>query len=252
VPKPSTTTHRNKALKLVHKATTAGVSKAKYTFHTEVDLPEVLRILETTYQEHPLGDITSGNAFRTLVGCIISLRTKDEVTIPACEKLFAVADDPATMAALPLEKLEQLIYPAGFYKTKAVTIHDCCIKLLEDFQGRVPHTIEELLTFKGVGRKTANLVMGLGHHLPAICVDIHVHRICNRLGAVTSMVPDDTEFALREGLPLKYWEKINWLMVIHGRETCKPIGARCDICPVLHLCQQHSVKKRQPPKHDIK
>jgi endonuclease-3 len=222
--------------------------KLDYTFHPEVDLPRVLEILETQQYPHPLGDLTSGNAFRTLVGCIISLRTKDEVTLPACQRLFAVADSPEALVDLPLEELEQLIYPAGFYKTKAVTIHDACQKVIDDFQGRVPHTIEELLTFKGVGRKTANLVVGLGHHLPAICVDIHVHRICNRLGVVTSTEPDGTEYALRENLPVAYWEKINWLMVLHGQQVCRPIGAWCDVCSVATLCQQLDVKKRKPPK----
>jgi endonuclease III len=221
--------------------------KDVYVFHPEVPLPNILEQLEATYSEHPLGDITSGNAFRTLVGCIISLRTKDEVTIPACERLFAVADDPATLAAMPVETLAQYIYPAGFYKTKAQTIHDCCVKLVEEYEGHVPKTIEELLTFKGVGRKTANLVVGLGHHLPAICVDIHVHRMCNRLGALTSNTPDATEFALREHLPVAYWGKINWLMVLHGREVCKPIGARCDVCVVQPFCQQRDVKMRKPP-----
>lgn len=223
-------------------------SDLMYQYHAEVDLPLVLERLEAQQYPHPLGDLTSGNPFRTLVGCIISLRTKDEVTLPASQRLFAVADSPEAVAALSVEAIETLIYPAGFYKTKAVTIRDACQKIVDDYNGKVPDTIEALLTFKGVGRKTANLVVGLGHQLPAICVDIHVHRICNRLGVIESPHPDATEFALRENLPQAYWEKINWLMVLHGQQVCRPIGAWCDVCSVSDLCQQVDVKKRKPPK----
>lgn len=211
-------------------------------------LEAILDILETVYQDHPMGNVTEGDAYKVLVGCIISLRTKDEVTIPACERLFAVAPTPAAMVTLTPEQLERLIYPAGFYRNKAKTIIECSQVILDQFGGQVPKTIDELLTLKGVGRKTANLVVGLGHQLPAICVDSHVHRISNRIGYVKTTTPDETEFALRDKLPVPYWQVINRILVLHGREICKPIGARCDVCPVAHLCLQIDVKKRKPPE----
>jgi endonuclease III len=219
-----------------------------YIIHDTQRLPVILDVLETTYTEHPLGDLTGGNPFRTLIGCIISLRTKDEVTIPASERLFSVADSPQDLAQLPVEEIARLIFPAGFYRVKAETIRNICQALIDHHGGIVPNTIDELLTLKGVGRKTANLVVALGHGLPAICVDIHVHRICNRLGVLTSETPEGTEMALRETLPPTHWEKINWLLVTHGRQICKPIGARCDTCPVIGLCAQRDVKKRATPK----
>jgi endonuclease III len=204
-----------------------------------------LDLLESVYQDHPMADVTEGDPFLVLIGCIISLRTKDEVTIPACQRLFPQARTPKEMLALPVEKLEALIYPAGFYRNKARTIHSCCEELLARYEGQVPDTVEALLTLKGVGRKTANLVVGLGHQLPAICVDIHVHRISNRCGYVTTKTPDDTEFALREKLPVPYWGKINKLMVLHGREICRPIGPLCRECPVESLCDKVEVTPRK-------
>jgi len=206
-------------------------------------MTQVLDVLETTYQSHPLGELTDHNPFKVLVGCIISLRTKDEVTLPACEKLFALADTPETMRHLPVDQIAQAIYPAGFYKTKAQTIQDLCHVLVDKYAGQTPNTIDELLTLKGVGRKTANLVVGLGHQLPAICVDVHVHRICNRLGYVQTKIPDDTEMVLRAQLPLEYWQVINRLMVMHGREQCKPISPICSTCPVRAWCLRVGVEK---------
>jgi endonuclease-3 len=176
------------------------------------------------------------------------LRTKDEVTIPASERLFLHADTPEAMVTLPLETIEQAIYPCGFYHTKANTLLEISQALLDRYQGQVPDTIEELLTLKGVGRKTANLVVGLGHLKPAICVDSHVHRIANRLGWVQTATPDETEFALRRLVPVEHWQPINRVMVLHGRQCCKPIGAWCDACPVASSCQQVAVKRRKPPK----
>ncbi|MFM7389633.1 MAG: endonuclease III domain-containing protein [Vampirovibrionales bacterium] len=212
-----------------------------------LEIRSVIETLDATYVEHPLGDLTEGQPYRTLIGCLISLRTKDEVTIPASERLFALADTPEAMVTLSLEAIEQAIYPCGFYRNKAKTIIEVSQALLEHHAGHVPDSIDELLILKGVGRKTANLVVGLGHLKPAICVDIHVHRICNRLGWVNTKTPDDTEFALRDLLPVELWQPINRVMVLHGRECCKPIGARCDTCPVQPQCLQRDVKKRRPP-----
>ncbi|WP_373531067.1 endonuclease III [Vampirovibrio sp.] len=205
---------------------------------------QVLEILANTYDFHPMGELTQHDPYKVLVACVLSLRTKDEVTMPASERLFAHADTPAKMVTLPVAQVAELIYPVGFYKTKAQSIVDFSQKLLDDFGGEVPNTIDELLTLKGVGRKTANLVVGLGHQLPAICVDIHVHRICNRMGYIQTKTPDESEMTLREILPLPYWNVINTMMVLHGQQICRPIGPHCDRCPVASLCPKVNVKPR--------
>lgn len=217
-------------------------------FLSTVAMGEVIDTLAETYHYHPMGDLTRHDPYRVLVACVLSLRTRDEVTMPASERLFALADTPQAMVTLSPDTIEKAIYPAGFYKTKAQTILAFSEKLLSDFQGKVPDTIDALLTLKGVGRKTANLVMGLGHQLPAICVDTHVHRICNRLGYVQTKTPDDTEWALREKLPARYWQTVNTLMVLHGQQICKPIGPRCDNCPVETRCLKVNVRPRPVKK----
>jgi endonuclease-3 len=208
----------------------------------------VLDKLNATYTHHPMDELTQHNPFKVLTACILSLRTKDETTMPAAERLFAVADTPQTLAALPPETVEKLIFPVGFYKTKAQTLVGLSQDLLDRFHGQVPQTIKELLTLKGVGRKTANLVVGLGHQLPAICVDVHVHRICQRFGLLSSPDPDTTEMILREHLPLPYWRIINKVLVLHGQQVCKPVSPWCDVCPVATDCQRVDVKPRKLPK----
>jgi endonuclease-3 len=215
-------------------------------------LESILTTLDATYTEHPMADVTQGDAYKVLIGCIISLRTNDDVTIPACKKLLPLADTPQKMIALPVETIEQAIYPAGFYLTKARTIQSVSQTLLDQFEGRVPNTIDALLTLKGVGRKTANLVMGLGHGLPGICVDVHVHRICNRLGVIDTQTPDETEFALRAMLPEAYWFIINRVLVMHGRALCKAIGPKCDLCPVAQKCQKVGVTVKKEKKVSLR
>ncbi len=210
-------------------------------------MDEILHTLTETFPDHPMNEVTK-NPYEVLIGCIISLRTKDEVTIPACQRLFPIAPTPEVMVTLPLETIQKLIYPAGFYKTKAETIKNISQTLLDDYNGDVPNTIDELITFKGVGRKTANLVVGLGFGLPAICVDTHVHRICNRLGYIRTKTPEETEMRLRKKLPKHLWHIINWVLVRHGQELCKPIGARCDVCPIEQHCRKIDVKARKAPK----
>ena len=205
----------------------------------------MLDTLEKTYDFHPMDDLTRQDPYKVLIACILSLRTKDETSIPASERLFAVADTPEKLAKLPLETVQRLIFPVGFYKTKAQTIIDISQRLLDEFGGQVPATMEALLSLKGVGRKTANLVLGLGFRLPAICVDVHVHRISNRMGYLTTRDPEETEMALREKLPASHWSIINKVMVLHGQQVCKPIGARCDVCPVARTCRQIDVKARK-------
>jgi len=206
---------------------------------------EVLNTLYGCYDSHPMGELTQRNPYKVLIACILSLRTKDEVSIPASERLFEHAVTPAAMVKLPVEQIEKLVYPVGFYKTKARTLVEVSRQLLEQFEGKTPDTIDALLTLKGVGRKTANLVMGLGHGIPAVCVDVHVHRICNRLGYLHTATPDETEWALRDMLPQSHWRTINTILVLHGRAICRPIGPRCNECPVAQQCEKIEVIPRR-------
>jgi endonuclease III len=179
--------------------------------------------------------------FRVLVACILSLRTQDTTTGPAAARLFAAADTPTAMLSLATRAIERLIYPVGFYRTKARVIQGLCRDLLERFGGHVPDDIDALLTLKGVGRKTANLVVTMGYGKPGICVDTHVHRISNRLGYVRTRDPDATETALRERLPRRYWIGYNDLLVAFGQNVCTPVSPRCSTCPVSALCRKVGV-----------
>jgi endonuclease III len=181
--------------------------------------------------------------FRVLIATVLSLRTKDEVTAAATERLFALAATPEEMADLPAAAIREAIYPVGFYKTKAETIIAICRDLIVRFHGRVPDSIEELLTLKGVGRKTANLVVSLGFGGDGVCVDTHVHRISNRLGYVKTKNPEKTEQALREKLPREYWCMYNTLMVSFGQHVCRPVSPFCSRCPVAHLCDRVGVER---------
>lgn len=176
--------------------------------------------------------------YLVLIACILSLRTNDRTTYPATLRMLELAKTPNEMMNVELEELEKAIYPVGFYKNKAGQIIELSKRLVEDYNGRVPDSIEELCKFRGVGRKTANLVLTLGYGKPAICVDVHVHRIFNRLGYIKTKNPEETEFALREKLPVEYWIPINTLLVTHGQNICKPINPKCDICPIASLCDK--------------
>jgi endonuclease-3 len=179
--------------------------------------------------------------FLVLISCILSLRTKDQTTLPASERLFKLADTPEKMQHLTLEQIEKAIYPVGFYKTKAKTILGICKDILEKFGGKVPNDIETLLTMKGVGRKTANLVMTEGFGIPAICVDTHVHRISNRLGYIQTKNPEHTEMTLRASLPQKYWIDYNSMLVLWGQNVCKPISPLCSQCGLKKFCARVNV-----------
>ena len=183
--------------------------------------------------------------FRILIGCILSLRTKDEVTYPATERLFAKARDPEGMLKLTHAAIAKTIYPAGFYRTKAKQIRAISKILLSRHDGRVPDTIEGLLLLPGVGRKTANLTVTLAFGKPGICVDTHVHRIANRLGWVATATPDDTEAALRISLPHRWWIPINETLVRHGQRVCQPISPVCSACPVASACPKIGVDRRR-------
>ncbi len=176
--------------------------------------------------------------YTVLIACILSLRTNDRTTYPATLRMLKLAKTPQEMMAVKVEDLEKAIYPVGFYKNKAGQIIELSKILVEKYDGKVPCNIDELCKFKGVGRKTANLVLSEGFNKPAICVDVHVHRIFNRLGYVKTKNPEETEFALREKLPKKYWIPINSLMVTHGQNVCKPINPKCSDCPIEKYCQK--------------
>jgi len=181
--------------------------------------------------------------FRILISCLLSLRTKDKTTSEAGARLFALAHTPATLLKLPLKKIERAIYPVGFYRTKARSIHQICRRLLEVYGGIVPDSIDELMTLSGVGRKTANLVVTVGYRKPGICVDIHVHRISNRWGYVKTKTPEETEQALRRKLPKQYWMTFNDLLVPYGQNLCQPISPFCSRCKLFEFCDRAGVTK---------
>jgi endonuclease-3 len=182
-----------------------------------------------------------GDPFKVLLATIISLRTKDEVTGPASARLFALGGDPEHLLAVAEEHIAKAIYPAGFFRVKAKTIHKICRRLLDDFGGQVPNTLEALLSLDGVGRKTANLTLTEGFNLPGICVDIHVHRICNRWGYIRCKTPDQTEMRLRAKLAQEWWIPINQILVAFGRNICRPVSPHCSICPMADVCRQVGV-----------
>lgn len=174
--------------------------------------------------------------YLVLIGCILSLRTNDKTTYPATIRMLKLARTPYEMMNISEDELVEAIYPVGFYKNKAKQIIELSKIIVDKFNGQVPDEIEKLLQFNGVGRKTANLVLAKGFGKPAICVDVHVHRIFNRLGYLKTNTPEETEFTLREKLPIKYWLDINTLMVTHGQNICKPIKPNCTICPIKEYC----------------
>jgi len=188
---------------------------------------------------------TYESPFRVLISCILSLRTQDATTAKASHRLFAVADSPDAMLKLTAMKIEKLIYPVGFYRTKAKNIRGICRTLINQYRGEVPDDIDKLLRLKGVGRKTANLVVTLGYHKPGICVDTHVHRISNRWGYIKTTTPEKSEFALRDKLPKQYWIEYNDLLVSFGQHLCRPISPVCSQCPVEKYCSKNGVTVRR-------
>jgi endonuclease-3 len=179
--------------------------------------------------------------YEILVACILSLRTKDETTAASSKRLFRLARTPKGMVKLDEQGIADAIYPAGFYRTKAKTIRELSQRLLDEFGGRVPNTIDGLLSLKGVGRKTANLVLASGFGKPAICVDTHVHRIPNRWGLIKTKNPHDTESALMEIIPQRYWKEINPTLVPFGQFICSPISPRCSQCSIEQYCKKVGV-----------
>lgn len=217
---------------------------------TTADIDWIVRSLRrTSRQWNPtaVGAVAqdSRDPFRILISCLISLRTKDEVTREASARLFRLARTPRAMLRLPAGRIARAIYPAGFYRTKARTIKGLCRTLLESHGGKVPDDLETLLSLKGVGRKTANLVITVGYGRPGICVDTHVHRISNRLGIVRTKAAEQTEFVLRRVLPRRHWIRYNDLLVTFGQNVCKPVSPLCSSCPVSTRCPQLGVGKHR-------
>lgn len=213
------------------------------------NIDKIISILKRETKKYTVPIVTevskSRNPFTVLISCLLSLRTKDAVTRESSERLFKLADSPGRMTNLEVSEIEKAIYPVGFYKTKARRIKEICATLLNHYHGKVPDEIDELLKLKGVGRKTANLVATMGYGKPGICVDTHVHRIVNRLGYVKTKTPEQTEYALREKLPAKYWLTFNDLLVTHGQNICVPISPWCSKCKIADFCKKIGVVRHR-------
>lgn len=212
----------------------------------QADIHKIVKILakETPNWDVPIVTLvaeSSHDPFKVLISTVLSLRTKDETTAAASRRLFKLADNPRDMLKLSEKQIRDTIYPVGFYKTKAKNIINICNDLITKYDSIVPDDIDELLKFKGVGRKTANLVVTLGYDKPGICVDTHVHRISNRFGYLKTKTPDDTEMALRKKLPREYWIDYNSLLVAFGQHLCRPISPKCSECPVEKYCDRVGV-----------
>ena len=214
----------------------------------ETDIHAIVRTLKREVRRWiptAVGQVAedSHDPFRILISCLLSLRTKDEVTAEASVRLFRLADTPEKMLQLRERTIARVIYPVGFYRTKARVIRGVCRSLIAQYKGRVPDDIDELLKLKGVGRKTANLVVSIGYGKPAICVDTHVHRISNRWGYVKTRTPEETEQALRRKLPRRHWIVYNDLLVSFGQNICKPVSPLCSRCPVDRHCAKVGITK---------
>lgn len=215
---------------------------------TLFDIGHFVESLKRFCEKHDAPIITfianrGATPFEILVSTLLSLRTKDEVTAVAASKLLKLAKTPADILELGEERIKELIYPVGFYPTKAKRLILISALLIEKYDSLVPDSIEELLQLPGVGRKTANLVMTEGFKKPAICVDTHVHRISNRVGYVQTKTPEKTEFALREKLPRKYWITYNEFLVAFGQTICRPVSPLCSRCPVENMCMKIGVTR---------
>ena len=211
------------------------------------DIDKIIYILSSAISQWQKPVVTEiadkrNDPFQVLISTLLSLRTKDEVTREASQRLFKLADSPDRMKLLKQKEIEKTIYPVGFYRNKAKTILDICKTIIKKHRGQVPDNMDDLLSLKGVGRKTANLVLTMGYNKDGICVDTHVHRISNRLGYVSTKTPLETEFALMEKLPKKYWIEYNNLLVAFGQNICKPVSPLCSKCQIHDHCMRVGVK----------
>jgi len=214
-------------------------------------LEEIFKLLKEELKENKAYEVSQSNwdeivdtPFTTLISCILSLRTKDEVTEKASVRLLKKYDTPQKIIKLPEQKIQSLIYPVGFYKTKAKRIKEISKTLIENYAGKVPDDFDELLKLKGVGRKTANIVMVYGHKKQGFLpIDTHCHKIPNRLGWIKTKTPEQTELELKKILPKKYWDDFNHLFVTFGQTICVPISPFCSKCPINKYCKRVSVTK---------
>ncbi|RMF21322.1 MAG: endonuclease III [Deltaproteobacteria bacterium] len=211
-------------------------------------MPHVLRKLRAEFSKGQapivtLIAVTTRDPYRVLASCILSLRTQDGTTAQAARRLFQLAPDVHALAGADVAAVRKAIYPVGFYNTKAPQLVEMARRIVREFDGRVPDDIDTLLTLKGVGRKTANLVVTAGYGKPGICVDTHVHRISNRWGYVDTRTPEQTEKALRERLPRRYWIEYNDLLVSFGQTRCKPQSPICSDCPISRWCPRIGVSR---------
>ena len=212
------------------------------------NIGRVLRVLKKEVKNWDVPVInfmaaSTRDPFKVLVSTILSLRTKDETTAAASKRLFEKASTPEEVIRLGENKISKLIYPVGFYKVKAKRIVKLCKQLVDEYGSVVPDSLEELLKFDGVGRKTANLVVTTGFNKPGVCVDIHVHRISNRLGYIKTRTPEQTETELRKKLPKRYWIDYNFLLVSFGQHLCRPVSPFCSLCPVESYCMRAGVER---------
>ena len=212
------------------------------------DFPEINNILNEAYKKNNAPSVTlistlKKTPYHILISTLISLRTKDQVTLEASMRLFEKANSIEELHKLSEEEIAKLIYPCGFYKTKATRMKEICKIIIENNNANIPDEIDDLIKLPGVGRKTANLVVILGFNKPGICVDTHVHRISNRIGWVKTKTPEETEFALRKLLPLEYWRTINDYFVSYGQTVCTPMSPHCSICKLNNVCQKNGVEK---------
>jgi endonuclease-3 len=209
------------------------------------DISISLKHLRKSIKTWPIPVVTAisskRNPFMVLVSCILSLRTRDMVTASASDRLFVLACTPEDFVNLEPEQVEKAIYPVAFFRNKTVTLFNLCRVLIDEYDGKVPELLDELLQIKGVGRKTANLTITLGYGNLGICVDVHVHRISNRWGYVETKSPDETEIALRKMLPKRYWKEFNNLLVSFGQNICKPTSPYCSKCCIEKYCSQTGV-----------
>ncbi len=216
----------------------------------DLDIHKVMKILEEEVRRFGVPIVTEisrrrRDPYRVLVSTLLSLRTKDETTREAAARLLARAPTPEALLDLSEETIRELIYPVGFYKRKAVVLKGVARDLVTRHGGKVPDDLEDLLRMKGVGRKTANLVVTLGFGKPGICVDTHVHRISNRLGYVRTKDPEETEFALRKKLPARYWIPINDYLVAYGQNVCRPVSPLCSRCRLEAYCEKVGVSRHR-------
>ena len=211
------------------------------------DFQKIITLLQKERNIHHAPAITlmaenGDSAFKILIATLLSLRTRDQVTIEASRKLFKDGHTVEKIHTLSEKEIEKRIYPVGFYKVKAKNIKQICAQIILDYDGKVPCTMEELLSLPGVGRKTANLVLAKGFNIPAICVDIHVHRILNRIGFLSTKTPEESELELRKRIPKKLWIPINDVFVAHGQTICTPQSPWCSKCAIANICEKKNTK----------